>query len=299
MMLLLGNAQRSAGGLSQITGPVQGASMVQGAWTGYSGSFNKPAIITGMQNYQFNTCYYTVPVPLVMGEAMIQSTEAIIPILDVRMNDVFAVTNQTMASALFSLNTSNSLMPSSLVDAIDNGTNAPTYGGIDRTAAGNSFWQAQYYDAGAANILTRSAISSYLIQITDNAGGESPDFVVMSPSDYAALNAQFIGAEQINVAPGQNFSMDTNIRSSFPNLNINGVTIFMDHWCPKGTMYVLNSKYAAMYLSEDAPFAFSGFYSTIPLMQIAQVGVMIVGYQFVVTKPKACAVITNFTGGAF
>jgi hypothetical protein len=299
MMMLLGNAQRSAGGLSQITGPVQGASMVQGAWTGYSGTFNKPSIITGMQNFQFNTCYYTVPVPLAMGEALIQSTEAVIPILDVRMNDVYAVTNQNMASALFTLNTSNPLMPSSFVDAFDNGTQAPTYGGIDRTTSGNTFWQAQYYDANAANILTRSQLSSYLIQITDNAGGEAPDFVVMSPSDYAALNAQFIGTEQINVNPGFVGTMDTAVRSSFPNLVINGVPFFMDHWCPKGTMYVINSKYTAMYLSEDAPFSFSGFYSTIPLLQIAQVGVMLVGYQVICTKPKSGAVITNFTGGAF
>jgi hypothetical protein len=299
MMLLLANAQRSAGGLSQITGPVQGASMVQGAWTGYSGTFNKPSIITGLQNYQFNTSYYTVPVPLVMGEALIQSTEALIPIIDVRMNDVYAVTNQTMASALFTLNTANPLMPSSLVDAVDNGTNAPTYGGIDRTAAGNSYWQAQVYDANSANILTRSAIASYLIQITDVAGGEAPDFVVMSPGDYASLNAQFIGTEQIHTRPGEEYSIDTKIRSSFPNLNINGIPIFMDHWCPTGTMYALNSKYLSLYLSEDAPFIFSGFYSTVPLLQIAQIGVMLVGYNVICTKPVSCAQITNFTGAAF
>jgi hypothetical protein len=234
-----------------------------------------------------------------MGEALLQATEDVIPILDVRMNDVYAVTAQQMGSALFSNNTANSLMPSSLVDAYDNGTNVPVYGGISRVAAGNQFWQAQYYNAGAANILNRATLAQYLIQITDAAGGECPDFVVMSPSDFAALNSTFIGVEQIHMQPGETYSMDTAVRSSFPNLVISGVPFYCDHWCPKGTMYFVNSKYFSMYLSEDAAFAFSGFYSGIPLMQIAQIGVMIVGYNIICTKPLSGAQITNFTGGAF
>lgn len=296
--LLMGSAQRSAGGMNQITGPVQGNSMVQGAWTGYSGSFNKPQIIPGVQNFAFNTSYFVVPVPIVLGETLIQATEAIVPILDVRMNDVSAVTCQQMGSALFQNNTANPLMPSSFVDGFDNGSNVATYGGINRNASGNGFWKGQLYP-GVGAALTRQVMSQYLIQMTDVAGGEAPDFVVMSPSDYAALNSTFIGTEQIRVSPGNEFSLDTPIRSSFPNININGIPFYMDHWCPKGTIYFVNSKYTAMYLSEDAPFAFSGFYSTIPLMQIAQIGVMIVGYNVITTKPLANASMTGVTGGAF
>ena len=305
LMLLMGNAQRSAGGLNQITGPVQGNSMVQGAWTSYSGNFNKPQVIPGVQNFAFNTAYFLVPVPLVLGESLIQSTEAIIPILDVRMNDVYAVTAQQMGSALFTNNTANPLMPSSFVDGFDNGTNVSTYGGINRNAQGNSFWQGQYYGAAGA-VLNRQSMAQYLIQVTANAGGEAPDYVVMSPSDFAALNSSFIATnsgntpvESVFVDPGKAYSMDSPIRSSFPNIWISGVPFFMDYWCPKGTMYMINSKYTAMYLSEDAPFAFSGFYSTIPLMQVAQLGVMICGYQVITSKPVANAVITGITGGAF
>jgi hypothetical protein len=305
LMLLMGSAQRSAGGLDQITGPVQGTSMVQGQWTSYSGSFNKPAVIPGVQNFQFNTAYYVVPVPLVLGETLIQSTEAVVPILDVRMNDVYATTAQQMGSAIFSNNSANVLMPSSFVDGFDNGSNVATYGGINRNTAGNTFWQGQFY-ANAGAVLTRQNMAQYLIQITDVAGGEAPDFVVMSPSDYAALNSTFIAinsgnspVEQITIDPGKAFSLDTPIRSSFPNIWISGVPFYMDHWCPKGTMYFINSKYTSMYLSEDAPFVFSGFYSAIPLMQIAEVGVMIVGYNIITSKPVANAVVTGITGGAF
>ncbi len=299
MMLMMRNAQRSAGGLAQITGPVQGTSMVQGSWASYSGNFSRPQVIPGMQNFQFNTSYFLVPVPLVLGEALLQSTEAVIPILDVRMNDVKAVMAQQMGSALFTNNTANNLMPSSFYDAFDNGANAPSYGGLNRTVSGNQFWQGQFYDAGGANILARSNMATYLIQITDVAGGESPDFVVMSPSDYAALVASFTSVENIFIPPDKAYTMDSPVRSAFPNIVINGIPFFMDHWCPKGTMYFVNSKYTAMYLSEDAPFEFSGFYSGIPLFQLAQIGVAIVGYQIVCTKPVSGAKLTNFTGGLF
>jgi hypothetical protein len=299
LMLLMSNAQRSAGGLNQITFPVQGTSMVQGAWTGYTGSFNKPQVIPGVQAAAFNTSYFTVPVPLVMGEALLQKTEAIIPIIDARMNDVYAITYQMMAAALFSNNSANVLMPNSFVDAFDNGTTVSTYGGINRNTAANSFWKGQLYTGVAAGLSTRAAFSTRQMQMQDVAGGEAPDCYIMSPGDYSTLNEAFIGLETIRMMPGNEYSMDTPVRSSFPNLNINGIPIFADHFCPKGEAYAINAKYTSMFISEDANFAFSGFHSTIPVMQIAQVGVMLLGYNVLTSKPLASARYTGITGAAF
>src|SRR6202790_1213284 len=88
LFYMTGNAQRAAGGLNQVTIPLQGQSMVQGAFTGYGGGFNSPSIIPAIQNAQFNLAYFVVPVPIPFGESIIQSTEAVIPILKARMNDV-------------------------------------------------------------------------------------------------------------------------------------------------------------------------------------------------------------------
>jgi len=298
LFMLMGAAQRAAGGLNQITVPVQGQSMVQGAWTGYAGNFNKPQVIPGVQPAQWMLSYYTVPVPLVMGEALIQSTEAIVPILDVRMNDVFAVMATQFSTALFTNNSANTLMPSGFFEAFDDGTNVPTYGGINRTAAGNAFWQGnRITNVGANN--TRANWSTYLLQVTKLAGGETPDFVVMSAGDFAVLAAQFIGVEQINVFPGRQYSSDTNIRSGFPNVIINGVPFFLDYSVPTGTAYMANSKYFAMHVSEDAQFDFTGFYSLVQLGQLAQVGVAYTGYNVVCSKPSSGAVLTGITGAPF
>lgn len=300
LFYMLGGSQKSAGGLNQITIPVQGQSMVQGQFVGYSGSFNSPQIIPGMQNAQFNTAYWTVPIPIPFGESMIQSTESVIPILKARMNDAWAMTVQNLSTLMFSNNSANSLYPNSFYDAFDSGTNVASYGGINRTAAGNAFWQGQYINESALTTgFTRKTMSNALIQITDAAGGESPTFVVMNPADFATLNNDFIGIEQIFNKPGNQYTMDTAVRSSFPNLNVAGIPIYADHFCPVGHAYVVNTKYTSLYASEDAFFDFSGFYSLVPLNQIGQQGVCLLGYDLCTSKPVSGAHLYGFGGNAY
>ena len=293
LFYMLGNAQRAAGGLNQITVPAQGQSMVQGQFTGYGGGFNSPVITPGIQNLQFNLAYWVVPIPLPFGETIIQATDREISILKARMNDVYAVTRQNMARLMFTNNSGNPLLPNSYQDAFDNGTNFPTYGGINRNNAGNSAFKGQYINLNSGTFslgtvgFTRKSMATLLSYVTDQAGGEAPTYVVMNPGDYATLNLDFIGIEQINPPPDSQFTMDTAVRSSFPNLFVSGVPIFADHFVPQGNVYGVNVKYTSMYLSEDAAFDFSGFYSLVPLGQIGQQGVVVVGYDIITAKPSS------------
>ena len=302
---LVGNAQKAAGGLNQVTIPMQGNSMVQGQWTGYGGGFNSPVITPGIQNGQWNLAYWVVPVPLPFGETIIQATEREISLLKARMNDVYAVTRQNMARLLFTNNTSNPLQPDSFLNAFDNGSNYPTYGGINRNAQGNSAFQGQYINMGTGGSysltagFTRSSMATWLAQITNTAGGEAPTFVVMYPGDYAILNQSFTGIENIYITPGVAGTMDTQARSSFPNLIVSGIPIFADYFCPKGSAFAVNCKYTAMYMSEDAAFDFSGFYSLVPLGQIGQQGVVVVGYDVITAKSVANAIGYGISGAAF
>jgi len=287
---MTGNAQRAAGGLNQVTIPLQGNSMVQGQFTGYGGGFNSPVITPGVQNGQWNLAYWVVPVPLPFGETVIQATEREVSLLKTRMNDVYAVTRQQFARLSFTNNTANPLFPDSFYNAFDDGTNVPTYGGINRNAQGNAAFKGQYinlnsgtYSQGAAGF-TRAGMATLLAGTTDAAGGESVTFVVMNPGDYATLNNTFISIEQINPSPGSQYTMDTAVRSSFPNLVVSGIPIFADHFCPKGEVFGINVKYTSMYMSEDAAFDFSGFYSLVPLGQIGQQGVVVCGYDILSAK---------------
>lgn len=306
LFYMLGNAQRAAGGLNQVTIPMQGQSMVQGQFTGYGGGFNSPQIIPAIQNGQFNLAYWVVPVPLPFGETIIQATDREISLLKARMNDVYAVTKQKMASLIFSNNSANPLLPDSFVNAFDNGTNVASYGGINRNLPGNSAFQGQYINMGSGSWatvstvgFTRTTMATVLQYITNNAGGEAPTFVVMSPGDYATLNSNIQGFEQTFVNPGDSYNMNTAIRSSFPNINVSGIPIFADSFCPKGSAFAVNVKYTSFYMSEDAAFDFSGFYSLVPLGQIGQQGVVVCGYDVVSAKSVSGAWLYNIGNAAF
>jgi hypothetical protein len=121
----------------------------------------------------------------------------------------------------------------------------------------------------------------------------------MNPGDFATLNTDFVGTETIFKDPGREYAMGTPVRSSFPNLNVAGVPLYADQFCPKGSVFFVNARYTHMYASEDAMFDFSGFYSLVPLGQIGQQGVVVTGYNVVTAKPVANAQIVGVSSAAF
>ena len=304
LFYLLGGAQKAAGGLSQVTIPAQMNSMVQGQYTGYGGGFNAPVITPGIQNAQFPLCYWVVPVPLPFGETVIQATDREISLLKARMNDVWSVTTQRFGTDFFTNNTGDPLLPNSFVDGFDNGTNVAIYGGINRNAPGNTAWQGQYYTASTAAGqpglvgFTYSTMSTQIMRVVAKAT-EAPTFAIMSPGDYATLSQTLTGTETVYKDPGQVYSMSTPIRAAFPNINIAGIPIYADQFCPNGSVFFVNSKYTNMYASEDAMFDFSGFFSLVPLGQIGQQGVVVTGHNEITSKPSANAIVTGVSSAAF
>ena len=99
LSLLLRNAQRAKGGVSQVTIPVQGGSFVSFSWSDYSGIFPQPQVLTAAQNAEFNLKLGVVPIPFMGMEALIQSSEAVIPILKARMADAKTVAVQSISSS--------------------------------------------------------------------------------------------------------------------------------------------------------------------------------------------------------
>jgi len=293
--------------------PAQGQSMVQGQFTGYGGGFNSPVITPGIQNLQFNLAYWVVPIPLPFGETIIQATDREISILKARMNDVYAVTRQNMARLIFTNNSGNPLLPDSYQNAFDNGTNFPTYGGINRTS--NTFWKSTVKTSVGSATNTRTGTIKYIVNTTSLAGGEAPDFMVMAPGDWTTLMTDYMvtgltagtgsggggvsAMEQYQTGPRSRYGIDDVVNSGFRAILLGDTPIFMDPFCPQGTAYIFNSRYLAMYISEDAPFAFSGFYSSIPNLQIANIGVVIVAFDVVCSKPSSGMKLTGITGNAF
>jgi hypothetical protein len=214
------------------------------------------------------------------------------------MADAKTVAVQAISNALFTNNQNSPTQVDSLLQAYDDSTNVVTYGGITRTAAGNAFWKSTLVTSAGA-ILTRLLMIPYLVQTTYLAGGEAPDFVVMYPGDWTKLMTDFMSSETFFTRPGSRYGTDDVINAGFRGLMLGDTPVFMDPFCPKGTVYIINSRYLALYMSEDAPFAFSGFYSAIPNLQIANIGVVIVAFDVCCSKPVSGMQITGITGGSF
>lgn len=296
LSLLLRNAQRARGGVSQVTVPVQGSSYVSFSWSDYSGVFPQPQVLTGAQNAEFNLKLGVCPIPFMGMESLIQSSEVVIPLLKARMADAKTVSLQSISTALWSNAAQVSNQVDSLPAAYDDGTNFASYGNISRST--NSFWKSTLITS-AGSVLTRQAFIPYISRTTLNAGGETPDFGVMSFQDWTALMTDYIQSERINTDRNSKYGKDDIANAGFAGLMLGDTPLFPDPFLAKGTSFLFNSKYLALYISEDAPWAFSGFYSAIPNLQIANIGVLIVAFDVVCTKPVSGMQITGITGGSW
>lgn len=296
LSLLLGNSQRAAGGISSVTVPVQGSSFVQYSWSGFDGVFPQPTDMTAIQNAEFNLKLGVCPIPFLGMESLIQSTEVVIPRLRAVMADAKAVMTQALATSLYQNNANFPQQIDSLAQAYDDGTNVATYGGISRTA--NPFWKSTLKTAAGA-ISTRVGMATQIARLTSLSGGEAPDFGVMSYGDWTTLMEDFMSAEQFQTNPNSRYGIDDPVNAAFRCLSVLNVPIFPDPFLATGTAYLFNSKYLSAYISEDAPFVFSGFHSTIPNMQIASIGVIIVALDFLCSKPVSGLQIQGITGAAF
>jgi hypothetical protein len=120
----------------------------------------------------------------------------------------------------------------------------------------------------------------------------------MSIEDWTTLMTDFMSIERYNNDPSSRWGKDDPVNSGFRGLLLGDTPIFFDLNCPKGTAIGFNSKYITLVIHEDANFAWTGWYSTIPQGQIASVGLSLTALNLVCSKPSTGILIEGITGGA-
>ncbi|HEX3524846.1 MAG TPA: hypothetical protein VHT52_22510 [Stellaceae bacterium] len=296
LALLLRNAIRASGGVSPYTQPVQTGQYVQSSWIGPAGQFDLPQDVAATVNAEFNMCCLATPVSsLGLEQLVTQDAIAVASRLMLKLNDLKNSALQSLAGALFGPPTTNVLQMYSLADAY--GTTTP-YGGLARTgAAGYPDWAGLSIPA-AGDILTRAAFIPNMLSSVKNSGGEALDFVVMSVEDWTTLLTDFMSVERYNNDPSSRWGKDDPVNSGFRGLLLGDTPLFFDLNCPQGTAIGFNSKYITLVVHEDANFAWTGWYSTIPQGQIASVGLSLTALNLVCSKPSTGVIIGGITGGA-
>lgn len=287
----LSNAQPASGGVSSLTLPVQGAPMVTPQYTDWTGSFNQPSGATGISEADWNLKCLVVPIQFNALEGIAQQSAAVVPILEVRMNDA-----GNQAAGLLSNDFWNNGAQGLNIDGLPMiMATANTYGNIDRSQAANAFWRALVRAQGAV-APTRLRVLTDIILCANNAGGEMPNIACTSPRTWLALAADFVGAENYRVTPGTGFDMDTmGVRGAFSAISVGGVPIYVDPGCPDGTVAYWNTRYQSMYLHESAAFVFTGFASTLPTLSLGYVGALVAVLENVNVNPRSTTLSTGYS----
>ena len=286
----LANAAFATGGLAPINVPVQVNALTQTQWTDYNGSFNIPSNITGIDLTSFTLKAAVTPIPVPGFEAAVQDEHAIIDALAARMNDSTNNGVDAIATALIN-NVSNSLQPTGLPAAIDDGTIALTYGGITR--ATTPVWASKRYNAAGAN-LTQALALQYIVGTANNSGGEKPKMGVMSLATWLPLAQDIMSQTSYQMQPGQGFdTMQDGPRVAFDAITVAGVPFYADPYLPNGILYLVNTDYLSLYLHRAFNFAFTGFHSTLPNYQYGWIGLVISLLELVNVKPRASTVVSN------
>jgi hypothetical protein len=127
-----------------------------------------------------------------------------------------------------------------------------------------------------------------------SAGGEMPNMGALSPGTWLQLANDFTSVENYRVTPGTGFDQDTQgVRGAFTAVMVGGVPIYIDPLAPDGQLILFNTRYVSFYIHEAAAFAFTGFASTLPNMQLGYVGALVAVLEFVCVKPSTVTITTG------
>jgi hypothetical protein len=292
---LLSSALMTSGGISPITAPVQGNTMVSVQRTDYSGKFNNPGVIPGIQNAEFNLAGYVATLPFPGMEGLVEVDYTVVPLIDARMTDATNKSIDVFSTDIWN-NISNPLGVLGLPAAIDDGTNAASYGGILRNTLnsdGTPWWQSTVVSNSAGPTTpTRDLISQYIMQVFKK-NGEIVKMGVMGPGTWLQLQKDFTPQERYNTGPGDQAYGDNTVRALFKAVEVAGVPVYCDPYAPEGTLYLLNTDYLSLYMHEKAMFKLLGFESTMANGQIGYIGAILTLMQLVNVKPQAHGRFSN------
>lgn len=280
---LLQNSKKEAGGVDSVQANVQSASLVQPQWSGFTGQFTAPTAVSGITPAAWAMCMALCPIPVFINEFNIQDKQAIQSILNLRFGDAGNAIRDMLAQSLFN-NSTNNQQILGLPAAIDDGTVLATYAGINRSS--NSYWQSKRYAAGSVNP-TRALMLQYIAGVVKQQG-EKPVFGVCNFGTWTLLAQDFLPLERY--LPRTESDKYT---SAFDALDVAGVPVFGDPYCPEGTCYFINTNYLTMRIHEQGEWEFLDFESMIPVNQLGYTGVVFMLLCLINTKPKASAIVTG------
>jgi hypothetical protein len=142
-----------------------------------------------------------------------------------------------------------------VIEAVDAGSVAATYGGITRS--GNTFWQSQI-DSSTTTLTLQSLQSLFG---SCQQGGRAPTIILSTQANYNRYWNLNLSPQQFHVQPG---GKDMQLaQAGFENLLFNGIPWLVDSHIPttgtEGNIFLLNEDYFEIVVSTRGDFHLQDF----------------------------------------
>jgi hypothetical protein len=249
------NKKRFDGGF-QIEVPLMWTTFVAGGpYSGFDLLDVSPS--DTIKNAAFDLKQYYVPVSIDAGSIIrSNSPEAVVNLI----GQMFAQAEAQMADNLGAGVWSNGSNPKAIdgvVEAVDNGAIATTYGGLSRST--NTFWNSQV--ATATPPLSFTQLQAVFGNCTE--GGRRPTIIITTQQIYNiiwSLSATNTTGYPTQSFPAQAGGEDSQLaQAGFSNILFNGTPILVDSHCPATNLYLLNEEYMYLYVNAQRDFYLKDF----------------------------------------
>jgi hypothetical protein len=194
---------------------------------------------------------------------------------------------QKLARALYGVAPQNTSLD---IDSIDTwlGSTTNTVAGINRSTAGNTFWQPQAnVSGGTANLTASVADTAYWSTVF---GYDEPDLMIMDNTRYSNFKQAFATYQRYNENIQDKEALQAGFRYHFL---FNNCIVLADRNCLANVAYIINSKYMFPTFHEADYFTIDPWVK--PSNQRVLVSNIYLTWQLADLSPRMGVKITNIT----
>ena len=217
--------------------------------------------------------------------AIAEGDEKIMGLLESKMETAQMTMDELLSTMLFGDGTGNSNKDfDGLANAVDDGTNYPSYGNLNRVSDA-TWWIAQYSATGGP--VTVDLINQMLGLTT--IGTRKVDLMMTSQQIYDKVWARVQPAQRFFAEKGPNADIAS---VGFSGIEFNGhCAMVVDNHCPPGTIYFLNTDYWKLIINKNKNFTWTS--EKTPTDQDAYVRQLLTMGNLICTQPRLQGALIN------
>lgn len=261
------------------------------SWTGFNGNFTIPTLTNPLQSMQFLPSLGVVPISYLLTEAVIMdSPQVAVDVITQRVADGYQTMLDTLNASILGTAGTNSQAMLGLLDAVDNGTNQTTYGGLSRSTY--SALNSQIYaNAIPSTTPAYQVIHTYLMSFLQDVNQRLPDIGLTSFAVFNALTTSLTNIERVNVQDSKDIL--TQRDWAVQVVSVDGIPIMPDPTITSNTIYFLNLEKLHFGSVPQLNFKLTEPSSLQPVGQLGYVQTAMTAGQFYTFSPNAHFALTS------